>query len=68
MPKAGLKGGKGGAARGERMGFFPHGKTLSSFEAEVASIIPSLGLLPSSRILKIDLHLTFKTVLDPTLF
>lgn len=67
MPKAGLRGGKGGAARGERK-VFPHGKTLSSFEAEVASTIPSLGLLPSSRILKIDLHLTFKTVLDPTLF
>lgn len=48
--------------------FFPHGKTPSSFEAELASILSSLGLLPSSRILKIDLHLTFKTVLDPTLF
>lgn len=47
MPKTGFRGGKGGAALGERVAFFfpTAGKTPSSSEAELVSIISSLGLL-----------------------
>ena len=51
---------------------FPHpgGKTPSSSEAELDCFhhLQPWAPFPSSRILKIDLHLTFKAVLDPTLF
>lgn len=71
MPKTGFRGGKGGAALGERVAFFfpRRVRLLPPLKQNSLPSSPALGsFFPSSRILKIDLHLTFKAVLDPTLF